>query len=69
MPGMDGYAVLKQLQSDPETARCPVVFLTAHREFSERVQAFRFGVVRVPAEDFARIAAAMGRDFSADFES
>jgi hypothetical protein len=31
--------------------------------------AFRFGVVRVPAEDFARIAAAMGRDFSADFES
>ena len=29
--------------------------------------AFRFGVVRVPAEDFARIAAAMGRDFAADF--
>ena len=29
--------------------------------------AFRYGVVRVPAEDFARIAAAMGRDFAADF--
>ena len=29
--------------------------------------AFRFGILRVPAEDFARIAAAMGRDFAADF--
>ena len=31
--------------------------------------AFRFGFLRVPEEDFARIAAAMGRDFSADFAS
>jgi hypothetical protein len=29
--------------------------------------AFRFGLVRVPEEDFARIAAAMGRDFARDF--
>ena len=29
--------------------------------------AFRFGVVRVPEADFARIAAAMGRDFARDF--
>ena len=29
--------------------------------------AFRFGFLRVPEEDFARIAAAMGRDFNADF--
>jgi hypothetical protein len=29
--------------------------------------AFRFGIVRVPEADFARIAAAMGRDFAADF--
>jgi len=29
--------------------------------------AFRFGVVRVPAEDFALIAAAMGRSFVRDF--
>jgi hypothetical protein len=28
---------------------------------------FRFGFVRVPEADFARIAAAMGRDFAADF--
>jgi DNA-binding response OmpR family regulator len=54
MPGMDGYAVLKQLQADPETARIPVVFLTAHREFSERVQAFRFGVVDYMTKPFTR---------------
>jgi hypothetical protein len=29
--------------------------------------AFRFGFLRVPEDDFARIAAAMGRDFAADF--
>lgn len=29
--------------------------------------AFRFGFLRVPAADFARIAAAMGCDFAADF--
>jgi hypothetical protein len=29
--------------------------------------AFRFGFLRVPEEDFARIAAAMGRDFARDF--
>ena len=31
--------------------------------------AFRFGFVRVPEDDFAQIAAAMGRDFAADFAS
>jgi DNA-binding response OmpR family regulator len=45
MPRMDGYAVLNALQADPETARYPVVFLTAHAEFTQRVRAFRFGVV------------------------
>ena len=29
--------------------------------------AFRFGFLRVPEDDFARIAAAMGRDFGSDF--
>jgi len=29
--------------------------------------AFRFGYLRVPEEDFARIAVAMGRTFAADF--
>src|SRR5262249_51646822 len=54
MPNMDGYGVLKALQSDPATARFPVVFLTANREFSERVQAFRFGVVDYITKPFTR---------------
>ena len=29
--------------------------------------AFRYGIVRIPATDFALIAAAMGRSFAADF--
>lgn len=54
MPGLDGYGVLKALQADPATARFPVVFLTAHREFSERVRAFRFGVVDYVTKPFNR---------------
>jgi DNA-binding response OmpR family regulator len=54
MPGMDGYAVLRELQADPATSSCPVVFLTAHREFSQRVQAFRFGVVDYMTKPFTR---------------
>ena len=54
MPAMDGYAVLRALQSDPETARCPVVFLSGHRDFSERVRAFRVGVVDYVTKPFTR---------------
>src|SRR5207249_8726379 len=54
MPGLDGYGVLRALQSDPATARYPVVFLTAQREFTERVQAFRYGAVDYMAKPFTR---------------
>jgi two-component system cell cycle response regulator len=54
MPDVDGYGVLKALQSDPQTARYPVVFLTAHREFSERVRAFKMGVVDYVTKPFTR---------------
>ena len=54
MPVLDGYGVLRELQADPDTARIPVVFLTAHREFSERVRAFRFGVVDYVTKPFTR---------------
>jgi DNA-binding response OmpR family regulator len=54
MPVIDGYGVLRALQGDPETARIPVVFLTAHREFSERVRAFRFGVVDYVTKPFTK---------------
>lgn len=45
MPSMDGYAVLKAIQANPETAACPVVFLSPNQEFSERIRAFRHGVI------------------------
>lgn len=54
MPELDGYAVLRQLQADPATARYPVVFLTAHREFTERVRAFKAGAVDYVTKPFTR---------------
>ena len=54
MPVMDGYAVLRALQSDPTTSRYPVMFLTARQEFNERVRAFRFGVVDYLTKPFTR---------------
>ncbi len=45
MPGMDGYAVLKAIREDPATAACPVVFLSPNQDFSERIRAFRHGVI------------------------
>jgi DNA-binding response OmpR family regulator len=54
MPGLDGYAVIEQLRADPETARCPVVFLSGHREFSDRVKAFKAGAVDFIAKPFTR---------------
>jgi len=54
MPAMDGYAVLRALQDDPLTAGCPVVFLSGQRDFSERVRAFRVGVVDYVTKPFTR---------------
>jgi CheY-like chemotaxis protein len=54
MPAMDGYAVLRALQSDPATAQTPVVFLSGQRDFSERVRAFRVGVVDYLTKPFTR---------------
>jgi DNA-binding response OmpR family regulator len=54
MPVMDGYGVLKALQSDPATAGLPVVFLSGHKDFSERVRAFRFGVIDYISKPFTR---------------
>ena len=51
----------------PAPIRPPIDALTFIRSKTHWGAAFRFGVVRVPAEDFARIAAAMERDFGADF--
>jgi DNA-binding response OmpR family regulator len=52
MSALDGYGVLRALQGDPEAAYCPVVFLSGQRDFSERVRAFRVGVVDYVTKPF-----------------
>lgn len=52
MPVMDGYSVVRALQSESATAQVPVAFLTASREPLDRVRAFRFGVVAYLTKPF-----------------
>jgi hypothetical protein len=55
------------LPATPAPIRPLIESLSFIRSKTHWGAAFRFGIVRIPAEDFARIAAAMGRDFGADF--
>jgi len=43
MPGVDGFAVLERLRSDPATARVPFVFITASAEEEVRARASASG--------------------------
>ncbi|PZO42368.1 MAG: two-component system response regulator [Pseudanabaena frigida] len=52
MPDMDGIATFKALQSDPETALIPVIFLTAKAQTSERRQFNDLGVSGVITKPF-----------------
>ena len=53
------------------TGEAPVKPLIEHLTFIRSKAhwgaAFRFGFLRIPEVDFARIAAALGRDFASDF--
>jgi DNA-binding NarL/FixJ family response regulator len=44
MPRMDGYALARQLRSNPRTALIPIIFLTAKDESAERLAGIRSGV-------------------------
>src|SRR5690349_2423932 len=44
MPGMDGYALVRNLRAAPRTHLVPVVFLTAKDETADRIAGFRTGV-------------------------
>lgn len=44
MPGMDGYALARQLRRNPSTALIPIIFLTAKDTTSDRIQGFQAGV-------------------------
>lgn len=44
MPGMDGYALVRNLRAAPRTRLVPIVFLTAKDETADRITGFRTGV-------------------------
>jgi CheY-like chemotaxis protein len=44
MPSMDGFAVLKKLQADPQLADIPVVLLTARVDLTESQKIAQLGV-------------------------
>lgn len=44
MPRMDGYALARQLRSNPRTHLIPIVFLTAKDESTDRIEGIRSGV-------------------------
>ncbi|NNC88522.1 MAG: response regulator transcription factor [Akkermansiaceae bacterium] len=43
MPGMDGYAVFKELRRDNRTSQTPVIMLTARAQTEDRIQGLEAG--------------------------
>jgi CheY-like chemotaxis protein len=52
MPEMDGIATFKALQTNPITAKIPVIFLTAKAQTTERSQFNELGVSGVITKPF-----------------
>ena len=44
MPGMDGYALVRNLRSSPRSRLVPIIFLTAKDDTADRITGFRTGV-------------------------
>jgi len=67
MPDMDGYEVCRRLRAMPQTARTPVIMLTAKGRAEDRVMGFQAGaddyVTKpvLPAELIARVRALLAR--------
>src|SRR3954447_26079348 len=54
MPGMDGFEVCRRIKQNADTRDIPVMFLSASRKLSERVEGFRLGAVDYVAKPFQR---------------
>jgi two-component system, sensor histidine kinase and response regulator len=63
MPEMNGYQVCESLKADPQLCDIPVIFISAHTETNDKVEAFRAGGVDYVTKPFqieevqARVAA------------
>lgn len=55
MPGMDGYAVCREMRSDPVLTEVPILFLTAKTKDEDRITGFTAG-----ADDY------LGKPFNVD---
>lgn len=73
MPGMDGYAVCRQLKADPKTADIPVIFLTAKSQVEDEQMGLEIGAVDYitkpisPPILLARVATQITLKAAADF--
>ncbi len=67
MPGLSGFAVCEQLRDDPETARLPVILLTAKAQESDLERGFAAGAVDYlvkpfsPRELVSRVSSVLAR--------
>ena len=52
MPGLDGWQVAEQLLDAPETARIPIIFLTARAELRDRARGLDIGGVDYVTKPF-----------------
>lgn len=53
MPGIDGYATCRSLQSDPETKHIPVIFVSSKHQRADRVWAQMQGSKDLIAKPYA----------------
>lgn len=75
LPGMDGYAVLRELREDPQTARIPLIMITAMGAEEERIKGLSMGADDYVAKPFSpkemvlRVQAVLRRARPAEGES
>jgi putative two-component system response regulator len=53
MPEMDGYAVIRQLKKNPQTASIPVIFLTARNDSNSELEGLSLGAVDYISKPFS----------------
>ena len=53
MPGMDGWEVFGELLKDPDTAKIPIVFLTARAELRDQARGLELGGVDYVTKPFS----------------